>query len=88
MHPTTRCRFSRGAYPRLEFCVQYRESALNFVSRLMEEGRDLLISSSMRKNRHVMVIADANVRFPWLPNPKLTYANGNLQSGQVTEMGA
>ena len=32
-----------------------------------------------------MVIADANVRFPWLPNPKLTYANGNLQSGQVTE---
>ena len=28
---------SRGDYPKLEFCVQYRETALNFVSRLMEE---------------------------------------------------
>ena len=26
---------SRGDYPKLEFCVQYRETALNFISRLM-----------------------------------------------------
>jgi type VI secretion system secreted protein VgrG len=29
-------RIMRGDYPRVEYCVQYRETAFNFVSRLME----------------------------------------------------
>src|SRR5205814_4484434 len=28
----------QGTYPKLEYCVQYRESSLNFISRLMEHA--------------------------------------------------
>ncbi len=74
---------ARGDYPKLDFCVQYRESALNFVSRLME---DVGIFYFFRHDddRHVLVMADRNVSFRDLPDAKLTYAPSNLQSGQVT----
>jgi type VI secretion system secreted protein VgrG len=74
---------ARGDYPRLEFCVQYRETALNFVSRLMEEA-GIFYFFRHEKDRHVLVIADRNVSFDALPEPQLIYAPGNLQSGHVT----
>ena len=32
-----------GTYEPQEYCVQYRETDFNFVSRVMEEVRDLLL---------------------------------------------
>jgi type VI secretion system secreted protein VgrG len=74
---------ARGDYPKLEFCVQYRETALNFVSRLMEEV-GLFYFFRHEKERHLLVIADGNVSFNALPDPQLIYAPGNSQSGHVT----
>ena len=74
---------ARGDYPKLEFCVQYRETALNFVSRLMEEV-GIFYFFRHEKDRHVLVIADRNVSFNALPDPQLIYAPGTSQSGHVT----
>jgi type VI secretion system secreted protein VgrG len=74
---------SRGDFPKLEFCVQYRETALNFVSRLMEEV-GIFYFFRHEEDRHVMVIADSNASFRALPEPQLIYAPSNLQSGHVT----
>ena len=74
---------ARDDYPKLEFCVQYRETALNFVSRLMEEA-GIFYFFRHENDRHVLVIADRNMSFNALPDPQLIYAPGNAQSGHVT----
>ena len=46
------------AYPALEYCVQYRESAFNFVSRLMErEG--IYYYFTHHQDKHILVLADS-----------------------------
>ena len=67
---------ARGEYPKLEFCVQYRETALNFVSRLMEEV-GIFYFFRHEESRHVMVIADKNASFKPLPQPELVWHSSN-----------
>ncbi len=75
---------ARADYPKLEFCVQYRESAFNFVCRLMEEA-GIFYFFRHDDDRHVLVLADKNVSFRPLPDQQLVYAPGNLQSGHVRQ---
>jgi type VI secretion system secreted protein VgrG len=70
---------SRADYPKLEFCVQYRETALNFVSRLMEEA-GIFYFFRHDEDRHVLVIADKNVTFKTLPDRQLVYAPSERRS--------
>jgi len=51
-------------YPKLEFCVQYRESAFAFVSRLMEHA-GIAYWFEHQADRHVLVIADSNQMAPF-----------------------
>lgn len=44
-------------YPKLEYCVQYRESDFDFVSRLMEEA-GILYFFRHEAGKHVLVLAD------------------------------
>jgi type VI secretion system secreted protein VgrG len=75
---------SRGDYPKLEFCVQYRETALNFVSRLMEEV-GIFYYFRHEESRHVMVISDKNASFKTLPELELIYESSNpLRASHVT----
>jgi len=46
-------------YPKREFCVQYRETHFNFVSRLMEE-EGIFYFFDHTKDKHVLTLADAN----------------------------
>ncbi len=46
-------------YPKLVFCVQYRESAFAFISRLMEHA-GIFYWFEHYEDRHVLVLADAN----------------------------
>jgi type VI secretion system secreted protein VgrG len=72
-------------YPRLEFCVQYRETAFDFVSRLMEEV-GIFYFFRHEDDRHVLVIADKNASFRSLPDQHLIYAPpDNPQSGNITQ---
>src|SRR5215469_7563118 len=51
-----------GSYQPLDFCVQYRETALAFISRWMEE-LGIFYFFRHEANRHVMVLADQNRAF-------------------------
>jgi len=47
------------SYPKREYCVQYRETHLDFVSRLMEE-EGIFYFFEHSADRHLLVLADAN----------------------------
>src|SRR2546426_1387904 len=47
------------SYAKREFCVQYRETHLNFVSRLMEE-EGIFYFFEHSKDKHLLTLADAN----------------------------
>jgi len=46
-----------GTYPVREYCVQYRESAFQFVSRLMEE-EGIFYTFTFAEDAHMLVLAD------------------------------
>ena len=48
-----------GSFPKREYCVQYRESDLNFVTRLMEE-EGIFYYFEHEKNKHTLVLANSN----------------------------
>ncbi|WP_246014660.1 type VI secretion system Vgr family protein [Geomonas oryzae] len=48
----------RGSYEKREFCVQYRETDFNFVSRLLEE-EGIFYFFKHEKGRHTMILADS-----------------------------
>ena len=47
-----------GTYPTREYCVQYRETAFDFVSRLMEE-EGIYYFFEYEDGKHTLVMADA-----------------------------
>lgn len=57
----------QGQYDPREYCVQYRETAFNFVSRLMEE-EGIFYFFQHEDGKHTMVLADDNSAFETLPN--------------------
>ena len=72
----------RSEYPTLDYCVQYRESAFDFVSRLMEEvGIFYLFRHEQEK--HILILADQKNAYQEAEEEKIEYANGALPHDQV-----
>ncbi len=69
-----------GSYDPLEYCVQYRESDFNFVSRLMEHY-GIFYYFEHENGKHTMVLADSSSAHQPCPNQES--ANYNLTSGDV-----
>ncbi len=67
----------QGSYPKREYCVQYRETDLNFVQRLLEEEGAYYFFKHER-SRHVLVLADALGSHAAYPGTKKTpyFASG------------
>jgi type VI secretion system secreted protein VgrG len=62
-----------GSYDPREYCVQYRESCLNFVSRLMEE-EGIFYFFQHTRDKHKLILADALSAFELCPgNPTVRY---------------
>ena len=71
-----------GNYDEREFCVQYRESDFNFVSRLMEQY-GIFYFFEHAQNKHVLVLGDnASV---YQPCPNQSKARFQLVGGSVEE---
>jgi type VI secretion system secreted protein VgrG len=51
-------RASRGDYDKIDYCVQYRETDLNFVSRLMEEW-GIYTFYEHDESKHQLILADS-----------------------------
>ncbi len=59
----------KGAHPKRDFCVQYRETAFNFVSRLMED-EGIFYFFRHEEGKHTLVLADQIASYKDLPaNP-------------------
>ena len=56
----------RGTYSKLEYCVQYRESSLNFISRLMEHA-GIFFYFSHDNGTHTMHLSDNSLFCPVIP---------------------
>lgn len=80
--PSDMYRFSLNAtHPEREYCVQYRESDFNFISRLMEE-EGIFYLFEHDDEKHVMVIGDNASIFIHDDSSEITY---NEESGMVQE---
>jgi type VI secretion system secreted protein VgrG len=74
----------QGSYKPRTYCVQYRETDLDFVSRLLEE-EGMFYFFEQTEDGHVMVIADSNDGCVPLPgNDVLTFREGDpgMQGGE------
>lgn len=70
-------------YPKLDFCVQYRESALAFVSRLMEHV-GIFYSFEHYPDRHLLTIGDHSTLAKFT-TPREAIFNENREQGQIHE---
>ena len=66
-----------------EFCVQYRESDFNFISRLMED-EGIYYYFTHDQNTHTMVIADTPGKHKKLPSSVRHYRVSNVPIGEDT----
>jgi type VI secretion system secreted protein VgrG len=70
-----------GSPPQREYCVQYRETAFDFVSRLMEE-EGWYYYFEHANNKHTMVIIDGPSRHKAYPN----YESIDFRPGEMSEL--
>ena len=75
----------KGTYPKLEYCVQYRETSFNFVSRLMEESGIFYHFDHTTHGKHTMVLADQSSKLTACPGSPISYDTevGGLADPQV-----
>jgi type VI secretion system secreted protein VgrG len=75
----------QGTYQPREYCVQYRETAFNFVSRLMEQ-EGIFYFFEHEKSKHTLVLADrpnAHKPCPTQPKGRMDYSTGGVLQEDV-----
>lgn len=72
--------FLLAEYPTLEYCVQYRETDFDFVSRLMEEY-GIFYYFRHEAGKHTLVLADDRSAYFELPDPQLDYYSAGTHDG-------
>jgi type VI secretion system secreted protein VgrG len=65
------------SYPQRTYCVQYRETDFNFVSRLMEE-EGIFYAFRHQNGKHTLVMADATSAYRAGPDATLRYERAEL----------
>lgn len=66
-----------------DYCVQYNESDLNFVSRLLEED-GIAYYFEQKKEKHILHIVDEVNAYQKCAETDLTYSKGNQPNTQLT----
>jgi type VI secretion system secreted protein VgrG len=73
----------KSTYVKREYCVQYRETDLNFVSRLMEQ-EGIFYYFRHENGKHTLVLADQKTAFKDCPEKEVEGSVGSHSTGQVT----
>jgi type VI secretion system secreted protein VgrG len=73
----------KGTYVKRDYCVQYRETDFDFVSRLMEE-EGIFYFFRHDKNKHTLVLADKKFVHKDLPEKDVEFATGSLEADHVS----
>ncbi len=74
----------RGEHPPRTYCVQYRETAFDFVSRLMEE-EGIFYYFHHEKNKHTLVLADQGGAYQDVEEKLIEFASAELPRDQVSK---
>jgi type VI secretion system secreted protein VgrG len=73
----------KRSYAKWEYCVQYRETAFNFISRLAEhEG--IYYFFQHEDGKHTLVMADSTGTYSECPESPVKYGTGTLDPNHVT----
>jgi type VI secretion system secreted protein VgrG len=67
-----------GSYPKLEYCVQYRETDLNFVTRLMEQ-HGIYYFFEHQGEKHKLILVDSKSKHQPVPGHEKTTYNANVR---------
>lgn len=73
---------TQGTYPKREYCVQYRESAFNFVSRLLEE-EGIFYFFKHEDGKHTLMLADKKTAYPACDQATVPYYPGNTSDNMI-----
>jgi type VI secretion system secreted protein VgrG len=73
-----------GTYPPREYCVQYRESSLDFISRLLEE-EGIFYFFAHQQTKHTIIFADKNTTGGAVPEGQDTVKYSYDQDGWAAE---
>jgi type VI secretion system secreted protein VgrG len=73
----------RNSYPKWEYCVQYRETAFNFVSRLMEQ-EGIFYFFRHEEGKHTLVLADQKSAYQDCHENSVKYTAGSLAPNHLT----
>jgi type VI secretion system secreted protein VgrG len=71
------------SYETREYCVQYRETAFQFVSRLLEQ-EGAFYSFKHEEAKHTLVVADQKGAYAAVPDSPIPYALGSLAVQHVS----
>ena len=73
----------RGTYKPLTYCVQYRETAFQFISRLLEDA-GIYYYFQHEEKRHVMVLADDKFGYEDCAESRVKQTSGNLSEDHIS----
>ncbi len=73
-----------STYPSLEYCVQFRETDFEFVSRLLEE-EGIFYFFEHTQDRHVLVIGDSVNSYAACAQKSVEYTEGTLKADAVSQ---
>ena len=71
----------KGTHPKREYCVQYRETDFNFVSRLMEQ-EGIFYFFRHEKGKHTLVLADQKNAHKDCPEKEVEFAYSRISTGR------
>jgi type VI secretion system secreted protein VgrG len=74
----------QGNHPEREYCVQYRETAFDFVLRLMEE-EGMFYWFRHEDGKHTLVIADHTGAYVDCPENQIEFHPGSLTADHIAE---
>lgn len=70
----------KNSYEPREYCVQYRETTLNFIQRLLQE-EGIFYFFKHEKDKHTLMLADKTTAFKPCSEPQLNYRNDGHYRG-------
>ena len=75
----------KGSHPKWEYCVQYRETDFNFVSRLMEQ-EGIFYFFKHEKGKHTLVLADQKGAIKDSPEKEVHFAYSRSSSSRSDDI--
>jgi type VI secretion system secreted protein VgrG len=70
----------KGKHPKWDYCVQYRETNFNFVSRLMEQEGIFYWFQHTAKDKHILMLADHKGAYEDLPEQEVEHISGAAEA--------